>query len=55
MKLSDTVGCKCGALRETITHVIYGYFLLQEGRQVAIEAVGCRRRDLSYILGGWDP
>jgi hypothetical protein len=30
-KLSDAAGYKCGATRETITHVIYGCPLLQRG------------------------
>jgi hypothetical protein len=29
--------------------------LLREDRQIAIEAVGHRWKDLSYILGGWNP
>ena len=49
------VGCECGATRETIKHVIYECPLLREDRQIAIEAVGHRWRDLSYILGGWNP
>jgi hypothetical protein len=55
MKMSDTAGCGCGATRETITHVIYECPLLQEDRQVAIDIIGHRWRDLSYILGGWNP
>ena len=55
MKMSDTAGCRCGATRETITHVIYECPLLQEDRQVAIDIIGHRWRDLSYILGGWNP
>lgn len=55
MKLLETAGCKCGATRETITHVIYECSLLQNDRQVAIETVGRRWRDLSYVLGGWNP
>jgi hypothetical protein len=55
MKVSNTAGCECGATRETITHVIYECPLLQEDRQAAIEVIGHRWRDLSYILGGWNP
>jgi hypothetical protein len=55
MKLLDTAGCECGALKETIIHVIYECPLLQEERQIVINAVGHRWRDLSYILGGWNP
>jgi hypothetical protein len=55
MEMSDTAGCGCGATRETITHVIYECLLLQEDRQVAIDIIGHRWRDLSYILGGWNP
>jgi hypothetical protein len=55
MRPSDTAGCECGATRETIIHVIYECPLLQNDRQVAIKAVGHRWRDLSYILGGWNP
>ena len=55
MKLVDSAGCECGATRETIKHVIYECPLLREDRQIAIEAVGHRWRDLSYILGGWNP
>jgi hypothetical protein len=55
MKLVDSAGCECGATRETIKHVIYECPLLREDRQIAIEAVGHRLRDLSYILGGWNP
>ena len=55
MKLVDSAGCECGAARETINHVIYECPLLREDRQIAIEAVGHRWRDLSYILGGWNP
>lgn len=54
-KTVDTAGCECGAARETITHVIYECPLLLEDRQIAIEAVGHRWRDLSYILRGWNP
>lgn len=55
MKMVDSAGCECGATRETIKHVIYECPLLRGDRQIAIEAVGHRWRDLSYILGGWDP
>jgi hypothetical protein len=53
--ISDTAECERGATRETITHVIYECPLLQEDRQVAIQAVGHRWRDLSYMLGEWNP
>jgi hypothetical protein len=55
MKLVDSARCECGATRETINHVTYECPLLREDRQIAIEAVGHRWRDLSYILGGWTP
>jgi hypothetical protein len=55
MRLAETASCECGAVRETIEHVIYECPLLQEDRQVAVDAVGHRWRDLSYILGGWNP
>lgn len=35
--------------------MIYECPLLREQRQEAIDAVGERWRDLSYILGGWNP
>jgi ribonuclease HI len=50
MILVDSAGCECRATREIINHVIYECPLLREDRQIAIEAVGHRWRDLSYIL-----
>jgi hypothetical protein len=35
--------------------VIYECPLLREDRQATIEVIGHRWRDLSYILGGWNP
>jgi hypothetical protein len=55
MKVVDSAGCECGATRETIEHVIYECPLLREDRQTAIDAMGHRWRDLSYILGGCNP
>ena len=55
MKLAESPSCECGTTRETIEHVIYECPLLQEDRQVAIDAIGHRWRDQSYILGGWNP
>jgi hypothetical protein len=55
MRLADTPGCECGAEKETLTHVIYECPLLRESRQVAINTIGPRWRDLSYTLGGWNP
>lgn len=55
MKVADTPKCECGALAETVLHVIYECPLLREGRQKAADAIGPRWRDLSYILGGWNP
>jgi hypothetical protein len=35
--------------------VVYECPLLREDRQAAIEVIGHRWRDLSYILRGWNP
>jgi hypothetical protein len=53
MKMSDTAGCECGATRETITHLIYEYPLLQEDRQVTIDIIGHRWRDLDGPKEKW--
>jgi hypothetical protein len=35
--------------------VLYECLLLSEERQKAVDKVGPRWRDISYILGGWNP
>lgn len=55
MAVADTPGCECRAPTETVLHVFYEFPLFREWRRKAVDVIRGRWRDLSHLLGGWNP
>lgn len=53
IRKADSTRCQCGAEEETVRHFLFQCLQSSEPRRVLQEALGERRGDLSFALGGW--